>query len=459
MPPRNARSGQSLCQHVLPISKRTELVNHPLAELNSTFTKWLGADYDLDAIYLTLAAAAVAKHDGDPLWVLVVAGSGAGKTESTVTPLAGCEGVHEVSTISSEGALLSGTVAKERAEDATGGLLRQVGENGIVLIKDFTSILSLAPSVRPQVLGALRECYDGSWSRQVGGDGGQELKWVGRLTVIGAVTTSWDQHHAAVSSMGDRFVLLRLRVDELQVGTQAIANTGLEKVMRAELHFAAEEVLRAARDPGVELTAAEQDALLQAANLTTWARTGVITAGGKVVDAHAREAPTRFAKQLFQVMRGSVAIGVARDEALRLALCVAEDSTPPLRLELLRYFAENSLGADHPRGSDVASIARALDRVHNTVDVALKALHMLRLIALVPDSSPWRYRLAPDVDVDALNSGKVFQKMYGACASGFNEDMETLTPSECVLVTSAETGAESLKDSWLLDAPEGLFGH
>ena len=92
----------------------------------------------------------------------VIAGPGAGKTESTVTPLAGCEGVHEVSTISSEGALLSGTVAKDRADDATGGLLRQVGENGIVLIKDFTSILSLAPSVRPQVLGALRECYDGS---------------------------------------------------------------------------------------------------------------------------------------------------------------------------------------------------------------------------------------------------------------------------------------------------------
>ncbi|BBY89301.1 hypothetical protein MTOK_50830 [Mycolicibacterium tokaiense] len=71
-------------------------MNQHLTALNSTFTKWLGVDYDLDAIHLTLAAAAIAQHDGDPLWVLVVAGSGAGKTESTVTPLAGCEGVHEV---------------------------------------------------------------------------------------------------------------------------------------------------------------------------------------------------------------------------------------------------------------------------------------------------------------------------------------------------------------------------
>ncbi|MDG4667009.1 ArsR family transcriptional regulator [Mycobacterium sp. 236(2023)] len=434
-------------------------MNQHLTALNSTFTKWLGVDYDLDAIYLTLAAAAIAQHDGDPLWVLVVAGSGAGKTESTVTPLAGCEGVHEVSTISSEGALLSGTVAKDRAEDATGGLLRQVGENGIVLIKDFTSILSLASSVRPQILGALRECYDGSWSRQVGGDGGQELKWVGRLTVIGAVTTSWDQHQAVVSAMGDRFVLLRLRVDELQVGTQAIANTGLEKMMRAELHKAAESVLEAATDPGVELNPAERDSLLQAANITTWARTGVIVAGGKVVDAHAREAPTRFAKQLFQVLRGSVAIGVERHQALRLALRVAEDSIPPLRLELLRYFAANGFDADHPRGSDVASISRVLDRVHNTVDVALKALHMLRMIALVPESSPWRYRLAPGVDVDALNPGRVFQEMYGEGGVSFGEGMETPTSSECVQLTSTETGSESLEDRWLLDAPEGLFSH
>jgi len=146
-------------------------MNQHLTELNSTFTKWLGADYDLDAIYLTLAAAAIARHDGDPLWVLVVAGSGAGKTESTVTPLAGCEGVHEVSTISSEGALLSGTVAKDRAEDATGGLLRQVGENGIVLIKDFTSILSLAPSVRPQVLGKDVRATDAEDRHRRGGGG------------------------------------------------------------------------------------------------------------------------------------------------------------------------------------------------------------------------------------------------------------------------------------------------
>jgi hypothetical protein len=41
-----------------------------------------------------------------------------------------------------EAALLSGTAPRDRARDATGGLLRQVGDFGILLCKDFTSALS-----------------------------------------------------------------------------------------------------------------------------------------------------------------------------------------------------------------------------------------------------------------------------------------------------------------------------
>ena len=45
--------------------------------------------------------------------------------------------------------------------------------------------------------------------------------------------------------------------------------------------------------------------------------------------------PTRFAKQLTQMVRGGVAIGMTREEAMRLAIRCARDSIPPLRLEIL----------------------------------------------------------------------------------------------------------------------------
>jgi hypothetical protein len=62
----------------------------------------------------------------------------------------------------------------------------------------------------------------------------------------------------------------------------------------------------------------ETDLLLAAADLVTLARTGVeFDYQGDVIDAHAPEMPTRFAKQLVQVMRGACAIGLDRTEALR----------------------------------------------------------------------------------------------------------------------------------------------
>src|SRR5262249_7016619 len=142
-----------------------------------------------------------------------------------------------VSTITSEGALLSASPRKQRSKTATGGLLRQIGERGIFAIKDFTSIISASHEVRMQVLAALREVHDGHWVRNVGSDGGQSLEWHGRIVVIGACTTAWDQAHAVVSTMGDRFVLVRANSNtgRMAAGMQAIRNTGTEPEMRRRL--------------------------------------------------------------------------------------------------------------------------------------------------------------------------------------------------------------------------------
>src|SRR5262249_38547842 len=78
------------------------------------------------------------KLTGDPLWLLLISGPGAAKTE-TVQALSAC-GAHITSTIASEGALLSASPQKNRAKKATGGLLRKIGDRGLLVIKDVTSI-------------------------------------------------------------------------------------------------------------------------------------------------------------------------------------------------------------------------------------------------------------------------------------------------------------------------------
>ena len=121
-----------------PTSGLRDPPRRSIDQVHATFARWLGPHYDIDVLDAVLAAAATGMVlNGDPLNLLVVGGSGAAKTE-TVSPLAAA-GAIVTSTIASEGALLSGTSAKERATTATGGLLRKVGDRGVLVLKDVTS--------------------------------------------------------------------------------------------------------------------------------------------------------------------------------------------------------------------------------------------------------------------------------------------------------------------------------
>ncbi len=122
-----------------------------------------------------------------------------------------------------------------------------------------------------------------------------------------------------------------------------------------------------------------------------------------MIDAHAPEMPTRFAKQLAQVVRGASVIGLDRTNALRLAIRCARDSMPPLRLELV-----DDLG-EHPE-STTAQVRKRLGKPRATVDRQLQALHMLGVLECDEEETEWagkpatrwHYRLADGINPDAL---------------------------------------------------------
>ena len=196
------------------------------------FKKWLGEKYDTAILDAVASAAAAERLGGDPLWLMVVAGSGGTKTE-TVRSLKGA-GALIVSTISSEGALLSATA---RSQGATGGLLHKLGARGLLVIKDFTSILSADRNVRDTVWRRCARFMTASGSVNVGFAGGRTLSWAGRIVIVAACTTAWDKAHAVIATMGDRFVIVRgdTTVGREAAALKAIGNTGREAAMRAEL--------------------------------------------------------------------------------------------------------------------------------------------------------------------------------------------------------------------------------
>lgn len=352
-----------------------------LRNVEQTYQKWFGESYDLTLIHAACATHAAYYMKGDPLWTMLVGAPGSCKTE-TINGLEKA-GSLVISTITSEGALLSATksTGKDKAGSAaTGGLLMRMARlnKHFLIIKDVTTILSMNAYTRQQVLAALREVYDGKWSRNVGNEGGRTLEWSGRVGVLGAVTEAWDRHHAVISQMGDRFVIFRVDscVNREQASLQAMKNTGHETRMREELGEAIEALLEESAKPRmIELTDEEQLVLLQAANLTTTARTSAERDyKGEVDSVTSPEMPTRFAKQLVMLMRGGIAIGLDREQALALALRGAKDSIPPARqrvLDLLTQYEELT----------VAQMSEIADQPYMSMKREAEALWMLKMLS------------------------------------------------------------------------------
>ena len=120
----------------------------------------------------------------------------------------------------------------------------------------------------------------------------------------------------------------------------------------------------------------------------TLCRTGVeYDFRGDVIDAHAPEMPTRFTKQLVQIIRGGVAVGMDRRAALRLAIRCARDSMPPLRLAILMDVAANP-------GARTVDIRRRLDKPRMTVDRQRQSLHSFGVVTV------------EEVELQSIASGK-----------------------------------------------------
>jgi hypothetical protein len=262
--------------------------------------------------------------------------------------------------------------------------------------------------VRSIILAALREIYDGRWQRNLGVDGGRTLTWTGRITLVGACTTAWDSAYGVIAAMGDRFILIRpdSKVGRIEAGTQAIRNIGHETEMRAELAAATGGLIAHINsDMPYPLEEVEESRLIKAANIITHGRTAVERDyRGDVLDSHDPEMPTRLTKQLSQLVRGALALGMRREAAMRLALRCAKDSFPPLRSRILLDLARSP----DSRPNDVST---RIIKPYRTVRRELEALHSLELLRCSEEKvegddgkthTVWRYSLAEAFDRNTL---------------------------------------------------------
>lgn len=392
-----------------------------LASTMETVRKWLYLTDD-GHIKFTLGTYAANRMKGDPVWGMLIGGPSSGKTEP-LAALGRCPYVTARSSISGEAALLSGTPKREKAATASGGLLNEIGAFGVVVLKDFTSILSMKHEQRATLMAALREIYDGSWTRSVGADGGRTLSWAGKVGMIAGCTSIIDSHHAVIGAMGERFVFYRLpAVDAEKQADRALDNDGQEIAMRDELSKAIADLMNGIdfTKPAEKLSDVERVQMTDLVTLAVRCRSAVERDGRtrEILQIPDAEAPARLAGVLSRLLRGMTAIGVDRAEAWQRLAKVATDSMPALRWAAFQYAAQ------HDAGVPVATVDFATELRHPTVTVR-RALQDLNAHGLLVRSKRGSTGNAPDLwelDDWAREKHRRLEPLFRACVGSVSEN-------------------------------------
>lgn len=305
-----------------------------------------------DQLYTVLGAVAGNMLRGSPIWLVIVGPPSGGKT-ILLDPLYyttdyKLDRVAVTDLIKNPSALLSGTPAKERGKGATGGLLKEIGKYGILILKDFTTMMSVSHDNLMEVMGALRRVYDGAWDRSIGSEGGKRLSWDGKIGFLSACTNAIDTHHVTLGELGERWIYFRLlESDGYGETMSALDNRDPESAI-IEIHLAFKEFfdeMGLSWVPGLlerrELEDREKTLFYFIGRFISVARTPIKRdwKTKEVAFTMSKEAPTRLAKTLAQLYLGLEVIGLAAEERWPLVRRVAMDSMPEMRktvVELLQ---------------------------------------------------------------------------------------------------------------------------
>jgi len=314
--------------------------NSPLDELKATVSKWLFLDDDR-LIDFIMAVYAANLYDSDPLWALIVGPPSHAKTE-LLRALDQREDTYFLSTITPR-TLVSGKIVKKGKPNPS--LIFKLTDK-LVVLKDFTSILSMRADSQREILGQLREIYDGAYDGGFG-TGEPKVTWRGRIGLIGATTPVYDSHHAVIGSMGERFILYRLtNGNEQKAGERAQEIVGRETEMRDEIRAAFHGFMDQVRDLIPKFKGGCDDVVKEMlVSLAIFCAHGRCPVDrdwrtGEVRYLPEPEGPPRLVKQLTQVATGLALVQGKEQidiETFEVVKKIGKDLLPSHRLKICEY--------------------------------------------------------------------------------------------------------------------------
>lgn len=353
---------------------------------------------DPTALYVTMGMLAGNMISGHPLWMMLVGSSGSGKTHM-LKSLGLVPHTRRVSSIEGKAALLSGVKKKERAADATGGLLREMqwGDMGpdargygCIVFLEFMNILSMQRDGMKIMMTAFRDIYDEEWEREIGGEGGRKLYWRGKIGMITGVTHMIDEHQEETAIMGERFLYFRFGETD---GYQESVTAANSVHPRADDEARQQLVAGALESLGLSFEHPKPARMLENVEinrLVAWAQFGARARSPvsrdkwsptrEVKGVITPEVATRVTVGLAQLYRGCEEIGLDEEDRWAVIKRVAMDSIPLTRGCVLKAVITGGAGGKEKPGVSSMEVARAIRCGETTVKRELDNLQLLGVV-------------------------------------------------------------------------------
>jgi len=371
-----------------------------LAQLQNEFDKvYLLEDRQ---VIKTVAAFVIANRTArDPLWLFLVAPSSGGKTE-IINAIEGLtKFVHPIDTLTVN-TFASG---QKRAGKETSLLLKI--QSGILTFKDFTSILEMNKDARKEIMSQLRAIFDGKYVKRTGT--GDDITWNGKLGLIAAVTSIIHHKQQEFAAMGERFIQYSIKQPDRKEVQRRIFSNSFDigqKRTHLQLCFKSyiENVLNAMQDVDVKFSAAVTDELIELADFSTMARSGLAVSerDGSIQFIPDSEMPTRVTSQLITLASGLISLQRGEPGYVQPATGdelsaddreiihkITLDSVPRKRRQALQFLTKYRLGAT------AAAVATELNYETEVMKQTLQELCALQLAKRVARRDTYFYVLNP----------------------------------------------------------------
>jgi len=350
---------------------------------------------DRDVVRLIAASVLANQLDGPPVWLMVVASSSGGKSAilMTLDELELMPGKRMTFFISdlTENTLASGF----KSSQGEASLLMQLPLGGILIFKDFTSLLTKRRESRDAIMGQLREVYDRKFDKRTGNSA--NVTWKGKAGALAGVTQAVHEYMSEMSIMGDRFVMYSMIQPNRRKATDFVMKMKMDDVSQEKrmlvakgvMHEYLRDALKGMGDAKLVMKSEDQNKLIDVADFVTLVRSGVVEdeRRGFIKFVPSPEMPIRLIDQLLSLgtalshMREREGLNPELEENdMNLLYKIAFDSIP-----IKRRWALQKL-ATYAQGVTTAGVATVLGYETEVVKGWLAQLNALGVARRIKSS-------------------------------------------------------------------------